>query len=109
MCLLRRGLAAFFISPLVFKSSPAEKQRIGDFFAKLGTPVDVDSEIAESEIDKAPMARLVGLMSIILGAVIALFVFIPGTLSERLINLCLGLVLGAFGWLIFSCGKKGKP
>jgi SSS family solute:Na+ symporter len=103
------GLGAFFISPLVFKSSPAEKQRIGNFFAKLGTPVDADSEIAESEIDKAPMARLVGLMSIILGAVIAIFVFIPATLSERLINLCLGLVLGAFGWLIFSCGKKGKP
>ena len=103
------GLGAFFISPLVFKSSPAEKKRIGNFFAKLGTPVDVDTEIAESEIDNSKMARLVGLMSIILGAIITLMALIPAPLSDRLINLCLGLVLGASGWLIFSCANKDRP
>ena len=102
------GLGAFFISPLVFKSSPAEKRRIGEFFAKLGTPVDVDTEIGESEIDNALLARLVGLMAIILGAIIVPFAFIPAPLSDRMINLGLSLVLGVFGWLMFCHGKKSK-
>ncbi len=102
------GLGAFFISPLVFKSSPAEKRRIREFFAKLGTPVDVDTEIGESEIDNALLARLVGLMAIILGAIIVPFAFIPAPLSDRMINLCLSLVLGVFGWLMFCYGKKSK-
>ncbi len=37
------------------------------------------------------------------------FAFIPAPLSDRMINLCLGLVLGAFGWLMFYYGKKNKP
>lgn len=103
------GLGAFFISPLLFKSSPAEKRRIEKFFTRLATPVDVDTEIGESEIDNAPLARFVGLMTIILGALIVPFAFIPAPPGDRLINLCLGLVLGACGWLIFYYGKKGKP
>lgn len=36
------------------------------------------------------------------------FAFIPAPLSDRMINLCLSLVLGAFGWLMFCYGKKNK-
>ena len=103
------GLIAFLISPFIFKSSQREAARIKTFFTRLDTPVDTSREIDDSPIDHAPLAGFVGWMSIILGALILPFTFIPAPLPDRMINLSLGSILVAFGGLLYYLGKEEEP
>lgn len=97
---------AFFISPYLFKSTEAGRERIRGFFRKLDTPVDEATEIKASEIDRTSMAKFIGRISIYFGGMVCLFFFIPGSLRDRLVNLALGLVILMFGFWLYSQGKK---
>jgi len=103
------GVAAFLLSPYLFRSPEEESRRIRGFFAKLDTPVDESVEIQAAEIDRTSMARFVGIIALVLGTMIVLFVFIPGTLQERSISFGLGAVIFGTGlWLYLSGRKSGK-
>ncbi len=102
------GVAAFFISPWLFRSSERESRRIRGFFTKLDTPVDESTEIQASEIDRTSMARFVGMIAMILGGMIVLFVFIPATPDQRLISLGLGAVVLGGGLWLYLVGRKSR-
>ncbi|HLA40135.1 MAG TPA: sodium/solute symporter [Candidatus Glassbacteria bacterium] len=104
--LFAAGLAAFFLSQFFFKASPRQQAKIDSFFRKIDMPVDVATEIVASKIDNAPLARFVGLMSIILGVVILPFALIPAPLADRMTNLGMGLALAGFGVGMVYFGKK---
>ena len=100
------GVAAFLVSPYIFKSEKDEQRRMLGFFKKLDTPVDEAVEIPPAEIDRTSMARFVGFIALILGVMIVLFVFIPGTISERLTNFGLGAVILGSGLWLYLAGRK---
>ncbi|MCE5272066.1 hypothetical protein LLH00_12390 [bacterium] len=100
------GVAAFLVSPLLFHTSAAERERIEAFHAKLDTPVDEATEMRASEVDQAAVARLIGRIAMLMGALAALFVFIPASLSDRLMCLGLGASLIVFGLLLTLGGRK---
>ena len=103
------GVTAFLISPYLFKSGQNERQRIQAFFTKLDTAVDEETEIKAAEIDRAPIARFIGIIALLLGTMVVLFVFIPGTQTERLINFGLGaVILGIGAWAVIAGRKKAR-
>lgn len=102
------GFVAFLLSPYIFSSSDEEKKRIAEFFKLLSTPVNPAKEIESGDIDNNSIARFVGRMSITLGVMIALFVFIPGSAIDKLINLLVGISLGSLGGIFCFVGRKSR-
>ena len=100
------ALTAFLISPLLFRMKPPEKERIERFYQKLATPIDEEKEIEASDIDKSSMAVLIGRISIFIGAMVTLFVFIPGSAGDKLIVVILGGVLMGFGFTLNYFGRN---
>jgi len=100
------GAAAFFLAEFFVKPTARQQEKIAAFFRKLDTPVDVAAEISASDIDHAPLARFVGWMSVILGAVILPFALVPSPLLDRMTNLAVGLSLAGFGIAMVYFGKK---
>ena len=54
------------------------------------------------------MARFIGMITMILGGMIVLFVFIPATPDQRLINLGLGAVVLGGGLWLYLVGRKSR-
>jgi solute:Na+ symporter, SSS family len=106
LTLISVGVVSFLVAPYLFSSNDQERKRIEGFFTKLATPVDESKEIQASEIDRTSMAHFIGIISMLMGAMIVLFVFIPGTLNEKLINLGLGAVIFGGGLWLYLAGKK---
>jgi len=102
------AVAAFLISPWLFKSTERARQRIRAFYDKLDTPVDESSEIQAAEIDRTSVAKFIGGIALFIGAIVSLFVLIPGTIRERLTSLLIGLLILGFGAWLYSVGKREK-
>ncbi|MBN2289556.1 MAG: hypothetical protein JXQ83_09515 [Candidatus Glassbacteria bacterium] len=102
------GAATFLVSPYVFRAGAAERQRIREFFSKLDTPVDEAKEIRAAEIDRTSIAGFIGKISMLLGGLIVLFIFIPGSVKERLINVLQGFLLLGFGFWMYFIGKRTR-
>ncbi|MFC2077174.1 hypothetical protein ACFLT7_08835, partial [candidate division KSB1 bacterium] len=100
------GVASFFGSSLIFRSSEAESKRIDGFFTRLRTPVDVSSEVKATDIDRAQVSGFIGTIALIIGGLVVLFVFIPAGMGDRLINLAVGIVFLAIGWGLLRSGRK---
>jgi solute:Na+ symporter, SSS family len=103
------GLITYFGSALIFKDSAEDRRRIEAFFKKLDTPVDVEREIEAGGVDHARMARFVGLMSLIITVMLGVFIFIPGSFRDHLINVIMTLTMGGFTALMYYVGRKRKP
>jgi SSS family transporter len=104
------GVASFLLSPLLFRDSAAGRRRIAGFFQKLATPVDVEKEVPPATVDTRAVARLVGILGVLLGLLMLLCAFVPGTLRDRLINLVLavGLIVPCF-LLTYLSRRRRQP
>ncbi len=100
------SLGAFIASQWVFRMKPAERERIDGFYRKLATPVDEATELEQTDLDKSSMAVLVGRIAMLIGFIVLLFVFIPGTMGDKLIDVMLASVLLGFGFLLNYFGGK---
>ena len=94
------------ISPYLFKSNEKDRERIRIFYKNLDTPVDESTEIKAAEIDRTSIAGFIGKVAMLMGCLVGLFVFIPGTLQERLTDLALAAVLFGFGLCLVIFRKK---
>ena len=94
------SVTVFVLSPLLFRPARGEYERIGKFFRKLDTPVNESTEIGEAAVDNISISRFIGIITMVLGAIVTLFVFIPGTVADRMLNGGTGIVVLLFGlWL----------
>ncbi|OGG02614.1 MAG: hypothetical protein A3F83_13245 [Candidatus Glassbacteria bacterium RIFCSPLOWO2_12_FULL_58_11] len=100
------GVVCFMISPYLFKSNEKDRERIRIFYKNLDTPVDESTEIKAAEIDRTSIAGFIGKVAMLMGCLVGLFVFIPGTLQERLTDLALAAVLFGFGLCLVIFRKK---
>ena len=69
---------------------------------------DAGAEIQAAQIDRISMARFIGMIAMVLGSMIVLFVFIPATPDQRLINLGLGAVVLGGGLWLYLAGRKSR-
>ncbi len=100
------GVTAFLVSPLLFRSSPASRARIAAFYARLDTPVDEAAEVPAAGVDRTAVARLIGRIALLMGAMVALLALIPGTLSDRMLSVGLGASIAGFGLLLLLGGRR---
>ena len=100
------AVATFFISPLLFRDREPVRQRIAGFFKKLDTPVDVEKEVPPSTVDTRGVARFIGMLALVLGGLVMLFVFIPGSARGRLVSLSAGGCIFGFGVWLRLVGRK---
>ena len=104
------GVASFLLSPLLFRDSAAARARIAGFFGKLATPVDVEKEVPPATVDTRAVARLVGILGVLLGLLMLLCVLVPGTLRDRLVNLVIAVgLLGPCSLLTHLTRRRQQP
>ena len=76
------GVASFFLSSLLWKkTSEKNKARIAEFYETMHRPVDTEKEGVGSE--DVGQLKMVGMMSMVVGAGLFVVVFFPNSMIAR--------------------------
>lgn len=98
----------FFFTTLFYKGTPAEKKKtIDDLFEDMRTPIDHVAE--KTEDHDAIQYKVMGMLSMVFGAVLSLGVLIPNAFDDRvLFILCGGAIMAVGGVLLSIYKRKGE-
>lgn len=94
----------FFTSIFYKKSSAAYRERVDRLFADLNTPINHREE--DSRNQQAMQYRLVGLITLLMGACVALGIFIPGGVTGRVCFASISIITLAIGALLYLISIK---
>ena len=87
----------------------AERARIGAFFARMRVPIEDDAPEEEAGRKSPSPFFITGLGVLAIGLMLLGVSFISGSAEGRWINLIAGLILSAFGWLLYRTRRRPSP
>lgn len=92
------GATLALLASLVFRHrrSVTDRERERAFFARIATPVDFAREIGDATMD-VTQARIMGNITLVNGALLAVFLFVPNPPAARLAIAALALFVAACG------------
>ncbi|MEM6885822.1 MAG: hypothetical protein AAF571_12380 [Verrucomicrobiota bacterium] len=99
------SISWFFFSMLFYeKSKPEYKASVDALFKDMKTPIDHVTEKTENR--DAIQYKIIGSLSLVLGALFLLGALIPNEFSGRLVFVCCGAVVVAVGWVLLRIYRK---
>ena len=103
--ILAAGAGSFFLCAFFWKGTAATvKERIFDFYETMNRPVDTVRESVGSE--DVSQLKLVGTMTMIIGAGLLIVVVFPNTLKSRGIIAVMSVAVIVVGWLMNWAGSR---
>ncbi len=103
------GLSVYFGSILFAKDTEENKEQIREFFERLNTPVDEVKEVyARGGGKESSTFPLVGIVTILIGALVLLLFLTPAEKTNTATYLLLSGVLILFGASMYYFGKRSE-
>lgn len=101
------GLVGLLISLPLWRFAKAEERaRIERFFKQMHTPVDFEKEVGESNDDT--QLKMIGVSSLLMSAMVLLFLLVPNTADARLQIACLAGFMGVVGGGLLVAARRSS-
>lgn len=100
--------ALYLFSYLFAKETMEDKRVVDKFFRRLATPIDISTEVYGAGKRQVSTFPVVGIITMIIGGLICLLIFGPFPKADIPINLGMGGLLLAIGFLMYYFGGKSE-